>query len=153
MADLISLLPNNTAQRPAPAVNDVMADPMLMCLAMAAKLLDRPVHMQVLRAGFALDVRGRVPLAAYPDLAHKHGLMAAWSRIKINEVPAYVLPVLMPLMDGRACVVRAIEGNEAVVMWAHTGMDIQRVALSELQALARPEVLLPRCPKPPGRFR
>jgi adhesin transport system membrane fusion protein len=115
MADLISLLPNNTAQRPAPAVNDVMADPMLMCLAMAAKLLDRPVHMQVLRAGFALDERGRVPLAAYPDLAHKHGLMAAWSRIKINEVPAYVLPVLMPLMDGRACVVRAIEGNEPLV--------------------------------------
>jgi ATP-binding cassette subfamily C protein LapB len=141
MADLISLLPSAQAPRPAPAGADVMADPMLMCLAMAAKLLDRPVHMQVLRAGFALDERGRIPLAAYPDLAHKHGLMAAWSRIKINEVPAYVLPVLMPLMDGRACVVRAIEGNEAVVLWAHTGMDIQRVALSELQALARPEVL------------
>jgi ATP-binding cassette subfamily C protein LapB len=141
MADLISLLPSAQAPRPAPAGADVMADPMLMCLAMAAKLLDRPVHMQVLRAGFALDERGRIPLAAYPDLAHKHGLMAAWSRIKINEVPAYVLPVLMPLMDGRACVVRAIEGNEAVVPWAHTGMDIQRVALSELQALARPEVL------------
>ena len=141
MADLISLLPSAQAPRPAPAGADVMADPMLMCLVMAAKLLDRPVHMQVLRAGFALDERGRIPLAAYPDLAHKHGLMAAWSRIKINEVPAYVLPVLMPLMDGRACVVRAIEGNEAVVLWAHTGMDIQRVALSELQALARPEVL------------
>lgn len=141
MADLISFLPGAQAQAPAPKANDVMADPMLMCLAMTAKLLDRPVHLQVLRAGFALDDRGRVPLAAYPDLAHKHGLMAAWSRIKVSDIPAYVLPVLMPLMDGRACVLRAIEGNEAVVLWAHTGMDSHRVPLSELQALARPEVL------------
>ena len=64
MADLISFLPAAQAPRPAPAGNDVMADPMLMCMAMAAKLLDRPVHMQVLRAGFALDARGRIPLAA-----------------------------------------------------------------------------------------
>ena len=141
MADLISFLPGTQAPPPAPKGNDVMADPMLMCLAMAAKLLDRPVHLQVLRAGFALDDRGRVPLAAYPDLAHKHGLMAAWSRIKVADIPAYVLPVLMPLMDGRACVLRGIEGSEAVVMWAHTGMETHRVPLSELQALARPEVL------------
>lgn len=141
MADLISFLPGTQATRPAPAGNDVMADPMLMCLTMAAKLLDRPVHLQVLRAGFALDERGRVPLAAYPDLAHKHGLMAAWSRIKVAEIPAYVLPVLMPLMDGRACVLRGFEGKDAIVLWAHTGMETQRIAVSELQSLARPEVL------------
>ena len=100
MADLISSLPSTQADAPAsaPAGQDGTADPLLMCLAMVAKLLDRPVHMQVLRAGFALDDRGRVPLAAYPDLAHKHGLMAAWSRIKVADIPLYVFPVLMPLV-------------------------------------------------------
>ena len=141
MADLISFFPGTHATAPAPKGNDAMADPLLMCLTMAAKLLDRPVHMQVLRAGFALDSRGRVPLAAFPDMAHKHGLMAAWSRIKVADIPAYVLPVLMPLMDGRACGLRAVEGDEAVVLWAHTGMEIHRIPVAELQALARPEVL------------
>ncbi len=143
MADLISSSPSTQANAPAsaPAGQDGMPDPLLMCLAMVAKLLDRPVHMQVLRAGFALDDHGRVPLAAYPDLAHKHGLMAAWSRIKVADIPAYVLPVLMPLMDGRACILRGFEGGDAIVLWAHQGMEEHRIPIAQLQALARPEVL------------
>ena len=143
MADLISSLPSTQADTPAsaPAGQDGMADPLLMCLAMAAKLLDRPVHMQVLRAGFALDDRGRVPLAAYPDLAHKHGLMAAWSRIKVADIPVYVLPVLMPLLDGRACILKGFDGSDAIVLWAHQGMEEHRIPIVQLQALARPEVL------------
>jgi ATP-binding cassette subfamily C protein LapB len=148
MTDVISALPGlatgptPSAGAAAPATGpDGLADPLLMSLTMAAKLLGRPVHLQVLRAGFALDARGRVPLEAYPDLAHKHGLMAAWSRIQVADIPAYVLPVLMPLKDGRACVLRVIEGKEAVVLWAHMGMEEQRIAVPELQALARPEVL------------
>ena len=60
-----------SAQAPTQPKTDAMADPLLMCMTMAAKLLGRPVHYQVMRAGFALDNRGRVPLAAYPDMAHK----------------------------------------------------------------------------------
>jgi ATP-binding cassette subfamily C protein LapB len=123
-----------------------MADPLLMCMTMAAKLLGRPVHYQVMRAGFALDNRGRVPLAAYPDMAHKNGLMAAWSRVRLSEIPHYVLPVLMPLIDGRACVLRHIQGNDAIVLWADKGMEDQRIPLAELQALARPEVLALKFP-------
>jgi ATP-binding cassette, subfamily C, bacterial LapB len=141
MADLVSLLPSAQAPNAGPAGNPPAADPMLICMTMVAKLLDKPVHVQVLRAGFALDGLGRVPLAAYPDLAQKHGLMAAWSRIKVSEIPTYVLPVLLPLMDGRACVLRDFEGDDAVVLWAHTGMENQRISIAELQSLARPEVL------------
>ena len=76
MTDLISDLPGaqvsgvapglaaGPAPKPVGAGPEGLTDPMLMCLAMAAKLLDRPVHLQVLRAGFALDARGRVPLEA-----------------------------------------------------------------------------------------
>ena len=82
--------------------SDAMADPLLLCMTMAAKLLGRPVHYQVMRAGFALDSRNRVPLSAYPDMAHKNGLMAAWSKVRLSEIPPYGLPVLMPLIDGRS---------------------------------------------------
>lgn len=113
---------------------------------MAANQLGRPVHAQVLRSGFALDARGRVPLAAYPDMAHKNGLMAAWSRVRIAEIPHYVLPVLMPLMDGRACVLRSIDGKDAIVWWADKGMEDHRIPVAELQSLARPEVLALKLP-------
>ena len=86
-----------STQAPTQPKMDAMADPLLMCMTMAAKLLGRPIHYQVMRAGFALDNQGRVPLAAYPDMAHKNGLMAAWSRVRLSEIPHYVLPVLMPL--------------------------------------------------------
>lgn len=121
-------------------------DPMLMCMAMIARILGRPVHVQVLRAGFALDTKGRVPLAAYPDMGHRHGLMAAWSRTRLAEVPSYVLPVLMPLKDGRACVVQAVEGPHAVVLWAETGLQEYRVPVGELQHLSTGEVLVVKLP-------
>jgi ATP-binding cassette subfamily C protein LapB len=143
MAQLISM-PSAAAgaplQKPRPTETN-LSDPLLLCMAMAAKLLGKSVHHQVMRAGFALDNRGRVPLAAYPDMAHKNGLMAAWSRVRLADIPSYVLPVLMPLTDGRACVLRSIKDNEAVVWWADKGMEDHTIPLAELQAVARPEVL------------
>ena len=118
------------------------SDPLLTCLALVARLLDRPVHLPVLRAGFALDAAGRVPLSAYPDMAHKHGLMAAWSRTRLASIPSYVLPVLVSLQDGRACVLRAFSGKEAVVLWAESGLEEHHIDLEELQALAHDEVLV-----------
>ena len=138
---IIDDAPPRPAQR-----SEAMADPLLLCMTMAAKLLGRPVHYQVMRAGFALDNQNRVPLSAYPDMAHKNGLMAAWSTVRLSEIPHYVLPVLMPLIDGRACVLRSIQGDEAIVLWADKGMEDHRISLAELQALARPEVLALKLP-------
>jgi ATP-binding cassette, subfamily C, bacterial LapB len=146
MAKLIPLpTTGNPSSTQAKGV-DVMSDPLLLCMTMAAKLLGQSVHFQVMRAGFALDNSGRVPLAAYPDMAHKNGLMAAWSRVSLSDIPHYVLPVLMPLIDGRACVLRKIDKDEAVVWWAEKGMEDHRIPLQELQALARPEVLALKLP-------
>ena len=95
-----------------PEALPTLGDPLLVCMAMAARMLGHPVHQQVLRAGFALDSKGRVPLAAYPDMAHQHGLMAAWSRTRLSAIPSYVLPVLVSLQDGRACVLKAFEQGQ-----------------------------------------
>lgn len=146
MAKLIPLPTLGGAPSLSAKRQDVMSDPLLLCMTMAAKSLGQPVHIQVMRAGFALDNRGRVPLAAYPDMAHKNGLVAAWSRVNLNDIPHYVLPVLMPLIDGRACVLRSIHNNEATVWWAEKGMEDHRISLSELQSLARPEILALKLP-------
>jgi ATP-binding cassette subfamily C protein LapB len=129
-----------------PEQADGSADALLVCLALVAKQLGHPLHVHAMRQGFALDDAGRIPLEAYPDLAHQHGLLAGWSRKKLADIPSYVMPVLVSLVDGRACVLRAIEGNSAVVWWAESGTQDDRVSLEQLQGLARDEVLVVRLP-------
>lgn len=129
-----------------PEQADGSADALLVCLALVAKQLGQPLHVPAMRQGFALDDAGRIPLEAYPDLAHQHGLMAGWSRKKLIEIPTYVMPVLVSLVDGRACVLRAIEGSTAVVWWAETGEVDDRVSLEQLQGLSRDEVLIVKLP-------
>lgn len=129
-----------------PEQADGSADALLVCLVLLAKQLGHPLHAPAMRQGFALDDAGRIPLEAYPDLAHQHGLLAGWSRKKLADIPSYVMPVLVSLVDGRACVLRAIDGNTAVVWWAESGTQDDRVSLEQLQGLARDEVLVVRLP-------
>ena len=82
-------------------------------MALITELLGKPVHLQVLRSGLALNDNGHVPLASYPDMAHEYGLLAAWSRTPVTKIPTYVLPVLVPMQDGRACVLKAFSGQNA----------------------------------------
>lgn len=129
-----------------PEQADGSSDALLVCLALVAKQLGHPVHVPAMRQGFALDDAGRIPLEAYPDLAHQHGLMAGWSRKRLADIPSYVMPVLVPLVDGRACVLRVIERGAAVVWWAESGAQDDRVSLDQLQSLARDEVLVVKLP-------
>lgn len=121
-------------------------DPLLICLALISKQLGRPLHLPALRAGFAVDDGGRIPRESYPDLANKHGLIAVWSRTKLTAIPKYALPVLVALIDGRACVLRGVEHDHAVVLWPETGMEESRIPIAELAGLALPEVLVVKLP-------
>jgi ATP-binding cassette subfamily C protein LapB len=129
-----------------PEQADGSADALLVCLALVAKQLGHPLHVPAMRQGFALDDAGRIPLESYPDLAHQHGLLAGWSRKKLSEVPNYVMPVLVSLVDGRACVLREVKSGYAVVWWAETGELDDYVSLEQLQGLARDEVLIVKLP-------
>lgn len=125
-----------------PEKSDGSSDTLLVCLAMVAKHLGHDVHVPAMRQGFALDDQGRIPLEAYPDLAQQHGLIAGWSRKPLADIPSYVLPVLVSLVDGRSCVLRSHDGKMATVWWAEGGMQDEQVNLQQLQGLARDEVLV-----------
>jgi ATP-binding cassette subfamily C protein LapB len=117
-------------------------DPLLVCLALIAKRLDREVHLSALRAGFAVDEEGRIPMNAYPDLAQLHGMLAVWSRTDLQQLPSYVLPVLVPLVDGRAAVLLSVAGQTAQVLMAETGMREIAMSMDELQRLSYGEILV-----------
>src|SRR5574343_305230 len=131
-----------TSAPPSPPATD----PLLVCMALITELLGKPVHLQVLRSGLALNDNGHVPLASYPDMAHEYGLLAAWSRTPVTKIPTYVLPVLVPMQDGRACVLKSAQGDIATVLWPETGMEPHTLSLQETERLATGEVLLVRAP-------
>lgn len=117
-------------------------DPLLVCLTLLAKRIDREVHLSALRAGFAVDEEGRIPMNAYPDLAQLHGMVAVWSRNDLKQLPAYVLPVIVPLVDGRAAVLMSVTGQTATVWMAETGMTDITMPLEELRRLSYGEILV-----------
>jgi ATP-binding cassette subfamily C protein LapB len=117
-------------------------DPLLVCLALAAKRIDRAVHLSALRTGFAVDAQGRIPTSAYPDLAQLHGMIAVWSRTALTQLPAYALPVIVPLVDGRAAVLVSVNGDDARVLMAETGNTDIAMSLDELTRLGTGEILV-----------
>ena len=145
MSDPAPLLTSPTSSAPAHRL-PAMKDPLLLCMAMLTELLGTPVHLQVLRSGLAVDDEGHVPQASYPSMAQEHGLVAAWSSIPVGKIPSYVLPVLVPLLDGRACVLKSAYGEQATVLWPETGMEPQAMSLQELERLAQEQVLLVKAP-------
>ncbi|WP_158268701.1 type I secretion system permease/ATPase [Limnohabitans sp. Hippo3] len=135
----------NTASVTSPSPGSSIAperDPLLVCLAMTAKRIDREVHLSALRAGFAVDEEGRIPMNAYPDLARLHGMIAVWSRTELRQIPSYVLPVIVPLVDGRAVVLVSVTGQTAQVLTAETGMSESAMSMDELQRLNYGEILV-----------
>ena len=117
-------------------------DPMLVCLALTSKLIDRHAHLAALRAGFSVDDSGRIPLDSYPDLARVHGMIAAWTSMDLAAAPAYVMPVIVPLIDGRACVLLSVHHQTATLLMAESGMSEVTMPLNELLALSTGEVLV-----------
>ena len=136
---------HNTPSQPTTdpvAANAPERDPLLICLALTAKRIDREVHVSALRAGFAVDEAGRIPPSAYPDLAPLHGMIAVWSRTDLGQLPSYVLPVIVPLVDGRAAVLVSVSGQTAQVLMAETGMTEIAMPMDELKRLAQGEILV-----------
>lgn len=148
--DQLAITPPDTFSHPHPstaskhpsASRPPEKDPLLVCLALIAKRLDREVHLSALRAGFAIDEEGRIPMNAYPDMAQLHGMIAVWSRTELQQLPSYVLPVIVPFVDGRAAVLVSVAGQTAKVWMAETGMTEIAMSMDELQRLNYGEILV-----------
>lgn len=134
--------PHDQTPNPSSVTSAPERDPLLVCLALIAKRIDREVHLSALRAGFALDEEGRIPMDAYPDLARLHGMIAVWTRTDLHKIPSYVLPVIVPLVDGRAAVLVSVNGQTAQLLMAETGMTEIAMSMDDLQRLSYGEILV-----------
>ena len=107
-------------------------DPLLSCFVLLANALERTVHAPSIAVGFATDSEGRIPLVSYPELASKHGFQAVWSKVDVADIPNYILPVIVPMQDGRACVLLSVRAGQATVLMPESGMQELNMQLFDL---------------------
>jgi ATP-binding cassette subfamily C protein LapB len=117
-------------------------DPLLECLALVAALLSRAVPLETLRSSFAVDDDGLIPVGSYPELARKHGMLAAWTRSRPTQYPSYLLPVVVPFIDGRACVLREVNGDTVKILLPESGATDVTMTVSEIEELSTGEILV-----------
>jgi ABC-type bacteriocin/lantibiotic exporter with double-glycine peptidase domain len=91
--------------------------------------------MSALKSGFALDAQGHIPHASVPEVADRHGFIAAWTKRRATSFPNYALPLIAPLVDGRVAILKSVTDGQATVLFAETGTLAHMMPVAELDSL------------------
>lgn len=126
------------------APEPILGDPLLACIALIARMQGINLDAEGLAWGFARGSDGRVVPSRVPEMVERHGLAASWSQRAPAALPAIALPVVVPLRDGGAVVLVALDpaASVAEVLLPEAGLAPCQVSLEELSARASGEVLL-----------
>ncbi|KWC36454.1 ABC transporter [Burkholderia ubonensis] len=124
-------------------------DPLLGCLLVLTRLFDRPVGADALVAGLPLAGQRLTP-ALFIRAAARAGISAKLARRALDDIPDAVLPVVLLLNDGQACVlVRRNASGTMQVILPETGVGEEALAPAELAQRHAGHVLFAR---PAHRF-
>ena len=141
-------------EQPSPPVTDAwrrtddaeaIDDPLTDCLIQLCRLYNLPATRTALRAGLPL-VGNRLTVELFPRAAERAGLAARLVKRPLGRMTGLELPAVLLLVDGRACVLAAIdrERGEATVLLPETGLGESRLALAELERLYSGHALFAR---------
>ena len=124
---------------------EAIDDPLTDCLIQLCRLYNLPATRTALRAGLPL-VDNRLTVELFPRAAERAGLAARLVKRPLGRMTGLELPAVLLLVDGRACVLAAIdrERGEATVLLAETGLGESRLALAELEGLYSGHALFAR---------
>ena len=115
---------------------EAIDDPLTDCLIQLCRLYNLPATRTALRAGLPL-VDNRLTVELFPRAAERAGLAARLVKRPLGRMTGLELPAVLLLVDGRACVLAALdhEEGEATVLLPETGLGESRLALAELERL------------------
>ncbi len=119
---------------PAAAAGEPV-DPLLLSLAWAAKHFGQPFSSAGVLGGLPLSESGRLDLAMLGRAAERCGLKATLVEQKPSLVPAIVLPCVVALKGGEACILieRAARGRKAVVVIPSASDQKKTVKIADLE--------------------
>ncbi|OGA17864.1 MAG: ABC transporter [Betaproteobacteria bacterium RIFCSPLOWO2_02_FULL_66_14] len=107
-------------------------DPLLKCLVLLTRFFNRPFSAETLSAGLPL-VDNRLTPALFARAAERAGLTASVVTRKLEKISPLVLPAVLLLDDGRACILRSVKpGGICEIVDPDTGGAADR-SLAEVQ--------------------
>lgn len=113
-------------------------DALLDCLVAVCALQRRRISAESLRAGLPL-VDHRLTPELFARAARRAGLSARLTRRSLQRIPDELLPAVLLLKEGRACVLvgRDRKARTSAVIWPETGLGESTIDDKELKGLYR----------------
>src|SRR5829696_2404990 len=100
---------------------------------MASRLYGEPISAAALTAGLPLE-DGRLSPAIVERAAARGGLRAQLASMPLQDIRTELLPAILPLTDGTACLMIERDGDRARVLLPEAPDSAREIALSELEA-------------------
>jgi ATP-binding cassette subfamily C protein LapB len=121
-------------KEPSPAATpNNLDDPLLACLVLLTKLQHHPFSVEALRSGMPL-VNGRLTPALFVRAAERAGLSAKIVSRPLSKISKLVLPAVLLLQDGQACVLVDIDQQKGKAKVLQPETDGEReIDLAELE--------------------
>jgi len=131
-----------------PVRETVANDPLLKCLVVLTRFFNRPFSEETLSSGLPL-AEGKLTLALFPRAAERAGLTAKVSRRTLEKISPLVLPVVLLLNDGEACVLKALKTDGSCEVVDPDSGGVSNIKLADLRKeytgyaiLVRPQLQL-----------
>jgi len=106
-------------------------DSLLQCLAVMARLHQRPMSPESLKAGLPLSDKG-MTAGIYIRASRKVGLKTQVRKKKISAIPGLSLPCTLLMRDGSAVVLTGVEESQAIIIEPSSGGK-EDINLNELE--------------------
>ena len=120
-------------QWPLPADGTSRDDPLLGCLLLLTKLEHKPCSENALTAGLPL-VNNRLTPDLFIRAANRAGLSARVVKRPLQKISNLVLPAILLLQNGRACILDHItEDDGARILLPESGEGTKELSLAELE--------------------
>ncbi|WP_417535310.1 type I secretion system permease/ATPase [Methylophaga sp.] len=106
-------------------------DPLLACLTVLAKILNKPHSPESLIAGLPL-VDNKLSPSLFSRAADRAGLSSRIVKRKLTKISNLVLPAILLLDNANACILLEINKTKAKVIFPETGEGESELSLDEL---------------------
>lgn len=116
-----------------PASRACHDDPLLGCLTIIAKMLDRPCTSAAVTAGLPLEDNKLTP-ALFLRAAERAGLSARMIKRSLDNISPLVLPAVLLLENRQACILESVEeGGKLRIVQPESGGGVTEVAQEAIE--------------------
>jgi ATP-binding cassette subfamily C protein LapB len=126
------------------AANNASEDPLQQGLLLLCQHLGRPIGDAELVNGIALE-QGRLPLKLIPRALRRADINSKVVPYALQKMDSYLLPALLLLKGRRTVLLLKVEGDYADILLPQSDGGMERMLLSELEALYSGVAVFAKC--------